>query len=253
MKILTTLHVALLAAAPLFAQSGATTTAPAAQPLAVSPAMKPVAWKADPTMTEYAKQAGTLAIEQWVGEFLGKQFAAKRYAIFPVGSDLDDGYFTLQIRNIFSSAALGSDYSLYTREDPEWASIVEKEMRMGFDREGMMDEETIARWGRENGVQGAIRGRISGVFLGQGSGTGGLRMADDAQILQVRVLLQAFEIETGRLLWGAERFAAVQLPDESLIIPGTKRQWILYGAGAIGLLLVLFILHRMFLASSRPR
>jgi len=254
MKKILCLFLFVTTAVALVAQAAQpATVVPAAQPVAVTPAMKPVAWKADPTMTEYAKQAGTLAIEQWVSEFLGKEFAAKRYAIFPVGSDLDDGYFTLQIRNIFSSAALGSEYSLYTREDPEWAFIVEKEMRMGFDREGMMDEETIARWGRENGVQGAIRGRISGVFLGQGSGTGGLRMADDAQILQVRVLLQAFEIETGRLLWGAERFAAVQLPDESLIIPGTKRQWILYGAGAIGLLLILFIVHRMFLASSRPR
>ncbi len=252
MKTLFILLAALAGAVSLAAQS-ATTPAPAAPPVAVTPALKPVDWKADPTMTEYAKQAGTLAIQEWVQEFLGKQFDAKRYAIFPVGSDLDDGYFTLQIRNLFASGALGSDYSLYTREDPAWDAIVEKEMRMGFDREGMMDEETIARWGRENGVQGAIRGRISGVFLGQGPGTGGIRMADDARILQVRVLLQVFEIETGRLLWGAERVAAVQLPDESLIIPGTKRQWILYGgAGLLGLIVIIFIL-RALKSANRPR
>ena len=253
MKKLTLLLLSLLTAGALQAQTA--TPAPAAQPatVAVTPALKPVNWKADPTMTEYAKQAGNLALQEWVADFMTKQFPAKRYAIFPLGSDLDDGYFTLQLRNEFSNRALGSDYSLYTREDPEWQRIVEKEMRMGFDREGMMDEETIARWGRENGVQGAVRGRISGVYLGQGAGSGGIRLADDAQILQVRVLMQVFEIETGRLLWGAEKVAAVQLPDESLIVPGTKRQWILYGGAALGVLLLLGILHRILSAANRPR
>lgn len=227
--------------------------APAVVAPAITPAMKPVNWKADPIMTEFAKQAGNIAVEQWVTEFLGKQFPAKRYAVFPVGSDLDDGYFTLQVRNEFASRALGSEYSLYTREDPEWQAIVEKEMKMGFDREGMMQEDTIQKWGRENGVQGAIRGRITGVFIGAAAGGSGVRMADDAQVLQVRVVLQAFEVETGRLLWGAEKIGAVMLPDESLVVPGTKRQWILYGAGAFAGLILLMMIMRGLKSSNRPR
>jgi hypothetical protein len=254
MKKLFALLLLSASSAALLAQ---TTTGPAkaATPAApaVTPAFKPVDWKSDPEMTEYAKQAGTLAVQEWVSDFLAKQFPAKRFAVFPLGSDLDDGYFTLQVRNEFASRALGTDYSLYTRQDPEWEAIVQKEMTMGYEREGMMQEDTIARWGRENGVQGAIRGRISGVYLGQGPGSGGIRMADDAKVLQVRVLLQAFEIETGRLLWGAEKTAAVALPDDSLVVPGTKRQWILYGAAGLGGLILLMILHRMFSAANRPR
>jgi hypothetical protein len=231
--------------------AGKAAPVPVAPP--ITPAMKPVDWKADPVMTEYAKQAGNLAIEQWIAEFLAKQFPAKRFAVFPVGSDLDDGYFTLQVRNQFASRALGTEYSLYTRDDPEWQSIVEKEMKMGFEREGMMQEETVQKWGRENGVQGAIRGRITGVFLGAAPSTGGVRMADDAQVLQVRVALQAFEMETGRLLWGGEKIGAVQLPDESLVVPGTKRQWILYGAAGFGGLVLLMLIMRGLKSSNRPR
>jgi hypothetical protein len=231
--------------------AGQPAPAPVAPP--ITPAMKPVDWKSDPAMTEYAKQAGNLAIEQWVSEFLSKQLPAKRYAVFPVGSDLDDGYFTLQVRNQFASRALGTDYSLYTREDPEWQAIVEKEMKMGYEREGMMQEETVQKWGRENGVQGAVRGRITGVYLGSAPSKGGVRMADDAKVLQVRVALQAFEVETGRLLWGGEKVGMVQLPDESLVVPGTKRQWILYGAAALGGLVLLVIVLRVLKSANRPR
>lgn len=235
------------------ATAPATTAAKPAPAPAITPAMKPVNWKADPVMTEFAKQAGNIAVEEWVTEFLGRQFPAKRYAVFPVGSDLDDGYFTLQVRNQFASRALGTDYSLYTREDPEWQAIVEKEMKMGFDREGMMQEDTIQKWGRENGVQGAIRGRITGVFIGAAANGSGVRMADDAQVLQVRIVLQAFEVETGRLLWGAEKIGVVQLPDDSLVVPGTKRQWILYGAAGFAGLILLMMILRALKSSNRPR
>jgi hypothetical protein len=78
-------------------------------------------------------------------------------------------------------------------------------------------------------------------------------MADDAKVLQVRIVLQAFEVETGRLLWGSEKIAAVQLPDEGLVVPGTKRQWVLYGAAGLGGLIVLLLIFRALGAANRPR
>lgn len=243
----------LLVAVNLPAQQAAPKAAAPAQPAApaVTPALKPVDWKADPTMTEYAKQAGSIAIGEWMSEFAAKQLPVKRFAVFRLGADLDDGYFTLQARNEFTSRTAGTEYTLYTREKGELA-ILDSEAVLADNFRGTMDEATVEEF-ETKGVQGYILGRVSGVFLGQGTGSGGVRMADDAQILQVRILLQAFEVKTGRLLWGAEKIAAVALPDESLVVPGTKRQWILYGGGALLGLILLMMLHRMLLGANRPR
>jgi len=248
------------------ASTGLQAQTPAAQPAAptvkpaaiaapvvpVSPQLKPVDYKADPTLTEYAKQAGSSAIAQWMGEFLSKTVPPKRYAVLPLGSDLDDGYFTLQARNEFSSRALGTDYSLFTRDDTEWKSLL-AEVRLGDQEGDTMDAATIQKFGKIQGVQGVIRGRIAGVYLGSAPANGSIRMADDAKTLQVRIVLQAFEVETGRLLWGTEKIASVQLPDDSLVVPGSKRQWILYGAAGIAGVIILLLVLRILGAANRPR
>ena len=252
MKILHLSVILLLGAETVWAQAPAK-AAPAAPAPALMPAMKPVDWKADPMMTEYAKQAGSRALADWMADFLARKISAKSFALLPLGSDLDDGYFTLQARNEFASRASGTDYSLYTRDDAEWKSLLQ-EIRVGDQEGDTMDPATIQKFGRIQGVQGIIRGRISGVYTGMaGPGTGGVRMADDAKVLQVRIIMQAFEVETGRLLWGSEKIAAVSLPDDSLVVPGTKRQWILYGAGGIGAILILFVLARMLKSANSPR
>jgi hypothetical protein len=254
MKNLRLSLVFLLGAMTGWAQAPAPAKAAAAAPApAINPALKPVDWKADPAMTEYAKQAGSTAIASWMTEFLAKQFPAKRFALLPLGSDLDDGYFTLQARNEFANHASGTDYTLYTRDDGEWQSLLQ-EIRVGDQQGDTMDTATIQKFGRIQGVQGLIRGRISGVYTGMATGGAGtVHMADDAKVLQVRIIMQAFEVETGRLLWGAEKMATVSLPDESLVVPGTKRQWVLYGAAALGGLLMIFILLRIIKAANGPR
>ena len=252
MKTLRLSLLSLLGAASVWAQAPAK-PAPAAPLPAVTPALKPIDWKADPTMTEYAKQAGTVAVANWMAEFLAKQFPAKRFALLPLGSDLDDGYFTLQARNEFASRANGTDYTLYTRDDSEWKALL-KEIRVGDQEGDTMDTATIQKFGRIQGVQGIIRGRISGVYVGLANAdSGAVHLADDAKVLQVRIILQAFEVETGRLLWGSEKMATVALPDDSLVVPGTKRQWLLYGAAGIAGILVLFILLRALKAANGPR
>ncbi|HKB58085.1 MAG TPA: hypothetical protein VKC51_10890 [Lacunisphaera sp.] len=253
MKTLRFSFLFLLGAVTVWAQAPAK-AAPVAPAPALTPAMKPVDWKADPVMTEYAKQAGSRALADWMADFLSKKFSAKSFALLPLGSDLDDGYFTLQARNEFAGRASGTEFSLFTRDDDEWKSLL-KEIRIGDQEGDTMATATIQKFGRIQGVQGIIRGRISGVYTGMANtgSVGGVHMADDAKVLQVRVILQAFEVETGRLLWGGEKIAAVSLPDESLVVPGTKRQWILYGAAAIGAILVLFIILRMLKSANGPR
>ncbi|MDI1337979.1 MAG: hypothetical protein PSU94_17495 [Lacunisphaera sp.] len=257
MKIFRLLLISLAGAGVLAAQTAtpASATAPAVVVPSVdaSPAFKPIDWKADPTMTEYARQAGSRAIAEWVGDFVTKTFPSKRYAVFPLGADLDDHYFTTQVKTEFANRALGTEYSLYTREDPEWDKIVENEIKLGDQVGDTMQKGTIQEWGRQNGVQGGIRGRITGVYVGAAPSKNAVRMADDAKMLQVRISLQAYEIETGRLLWGAEKVAAVMLPDDSLVVPGTKRQWILYGVAGFAGLVVLLLIFRALGAANRPR
>ena len=257
MKLLCLFLLSLAGAGVLFAQTAAPAKAPApvvvAPAVPASPVFKPIDWKADPTMTEYAKQAGSRAVAEWVTDFISKNVPAKRFAVFPLGSDLDDGYFTMQVKTEFANRALGTDYSLYAREDPEWDKIVADEMKLGDQSGDTMQKGTIQEWGRQNGVQGRIRGRITGVYLGTAPSKNAVRMADDAKMLQVRISLQAYELETGRLLWAAEKVAAVALPDDSLVVPGTKRQWITYAAAALGGIVVLFILFRALGAANRPR
>lgn len=254
MKILRLLPLLLLSTAAMVGQAPTPKPAAAPAPAApvVTPALTPVDWKSDPAMTEFAKQAGSSAIAQWMAEFLAKSLPAKRYALLPLGADLDDGYFTLQARNEFANRALGTDYTLFTRDDAEWKSLL-AEVRKGDQEGDTMDAATIQKFGRVQGVQGIIRGRVSGVYLGPSSSPGGVHMADDAKTLQVRIVMQAFEIETGRLLWGAEKIAAVQLPDESLVVPGTKRQWILYGAAGFAGLVILIVIFRALGTANRPR
>lgn len=257
MKIFRFFLLSLAGAGVLSAQTAAPAK-PAAPAVVVpsvdaSPAFKAIDWKADPTMTEYARQAGSRAIADWVADFMTKSFPAKRYAVFPLGADLDDQYFTTQLKTEFANRALGTDYSVYTREDPEWDKIVEAEMKMGDQTGDIMQKGTIQEWGRQNGVQGRIRGRITGVYVGAAPSKSSIRMADDAKMLQVRISMQAYEIETGRLLWGAEKVTAVLLPDDSLVVPGTKRQWILYGVAGIAGIIVLLLIFRMVGAANRPR
>lgn len=237
------------------AAAGATPSAApvVAQPSAI-PGLKPIDYKADPQITEYAKQAGSIAIAEWISEFFGKPVDAKRFAVLPLANDLDDGYFTLQARNEFANRALGTEFSLYTRDDPEWAALL-SEIRRGDQEGDTMDQATIQKFGRVQGVQGIIRGRVTGVFLGDlpSSNAVGLRLADDAKVLQVRIALQAFEVETGRQLWGTEKVAAVGIPGETLEVNVTRAELVGYAGGALLLIVVLFLILRAMKSAGRPR
>lgn len=241
-----------VAVPPLAAQGTPAAPTPAAQPVVVAPALKPVNYRADPELLEYAKQAGNLAITEWIQEFLGRPHEAKRFAVLPLGNDVDDGYFTLQTRNEFANQAAGSEFSLYTRDDGEWQALM-REIRMGDQEGDTMDADTIQQFGRIQGIQGIIRGRISGVFVGQTPSTGGVRFTDDDRIVQVRVLLQAFEVETGRLLWGREKTAAVLLAHDGVPMRLSRVELIAYVGGGIVLLLLVGLVLRGLKAGSRPR
>ena len=227
---------------------------PAAVPAPViSGRLTPIPFPTDTVDAEHARRAGSDAIEQWIHEFVSRGGAPKRFAVFPLDGDIDDDYFTQQVRNAFANRAQGTDYALYTRDDAMWESLI-AEIRLG-DRYGdTMAPATIQRFGRVQGIQGVIVGRVSGVYTSAGDVGGNvIQLLGEKRAIQVRISLQAYEVETGKLLWGAERIGTSLLPEDGIVLPGTRRQWLAYGAlGVLGLVLFGVILIRLKIRS-RPR
>ncbi len=257
MKATAFLLLALLTGATLTAQTAGTgkvVAVPAAPTDTALPEIKRIDFKSDPHAMEFAKQAGSQAIRAWIAEFLGKQLAPKNYAVLPIRGDIDGGYFSETLSSEFANAALGTEYSLYTSaNDPILETLNNELMVATEDREDIFDQSTIQKYNRVN-VQGLIIGRVTGIHLVQLPTKGGIQIEGEGRGVQVRILLRAYENSTGRILWGGERIFSVAMPTEQFVV---KRSWLIngaiYGAGAIALLLLLFILHRMLLSSNRPR
>jgi hypothetical protein len=257
MKAIAILFTALLLGTSLAAQNAATgkvVAMPAAPTDTALPEIKRIDFKSDPHAMEFAKQAGSQAIRVWIRDFLGKELGPKNYAVLPIRGDIDGGYFSETLSSEFANAALGTEYSLYTSaNDPILDTLNAELMTATEDREDIFDQSTIQKYNRVN-VQGLIIGRVTGVHLVQMPTKGGIQIEGEGRGIQVRILLRAYENSTGRILWGGERVYAVTMPTEQFVV---KRSWlingVIYGAGAIVLLLLLFIVHRMLLSSNRPR
>ncbi len=228
-----------------------------ADPVVLSGTVTPIPFPTDTVDAEYARRAGVAAVQQWVRDFLQRQpEKARSFAVLPLGRDIDGGYFTDQVRNAFAEQAAGTDYALYTRDDATWNALL-SEIRRGDQFGDTMDPSTIQQFGRVQGVEGIIVGKVAGIYSGtanKGVGGGIVKIEGDGKVIQLRISLQAYEVETGRLLWGAERVGSAIMPMEELVI---KRDWIIKGVlwGAVGLfaIFVLWILLGRLKSASRPR
>lgn len=136
----------------------------------------------------------------------------------------------------------------------EWTSLL-AEIRRGDRYADTMDPATVQKFGRIQGVQGVIVGRVTGVFLATLRSDAAVRFKEqERKQIQVRVTFQAYEVETGKQLWGGERTGSVWLPyDDSIVVPGSRMDWIKWGGiGLLGLI-VLVVIVRFIASASRPR
>ena len=196
--------------------------------------------------SEAVRDAGGRAVKALLTEFVGQRdIAPKRFAVLPLLVDIDGGYFTDQVRDQFATLGKPANFELYTRMDEEWDKILE-EVAMGQRVGDTMDAPTIQKFGRIQGVQGIITGKLVSV-------------TKDGDDTKVRVSLRAFEVETGRQLWGKETAeivhanpTAMQQITRLTESPHAK----VYGWIALGAIVGLFILFRIvkaFGAAARPR
>ncbi len=117
------------------------------------------------------------------------------------------------------------------QDDATFNAILD-EIRMGDQFGDTMDPTTIQKFGAMQGVEGIIMGRIAGVYRGVAdSGTGVVKIEGGREVIQVRVSMQAYAVETGQLLWGAERMAMAEMLASQIVI---KRDWIKQGARWLG-------------------
>lgn len=257
MKSYSYLLLALVTASAGFAQTPAITADAPAATIAntFSGTVTPIPFPTDTTDAEYARRAGVGAIQAWVKEFMTRGVGPKRFAVLPLDRDIDGGYFTEQVRNGFAEAAIGTDYALFTRQDDATYNAILDEIRMGDQFGDTMDPSTIQKFGAMKGVEGIIVGRVAGVYRGVAdTGTGVVKIEGGREVIQVRVSMQAYAVETGQLLWGAERMAMAEMPADQLVI---KRDWIKQGAlwlgGGLFAVFALWVLLGRLKSSNRPR
>jgi hypothetical protein len=197
---------------------------------------------------EKVKDLANEAIGQLVDEFAvqASTFQSKRFAILPLKRDLDDGYLTLQLQNRFTTAGAKAGIELYTRDNTTLNSLL-SEIQWGQDFGDTMDTATIQKFGRITGVQAIVFSRFD------------VTPGKDGAII-VRVNMQAYEVETGRTLWGAEKKAeqAGKITPKTAIeeakdaVNSSRAYWKPAAIGFAALILVLWLLAKVRRAS-RPR
>lgn len=228
-----------------------------AQSTTMSGRVTAIEYPTDTADVEAVRRAGTEAVDALVGDFIHQQPGSGRFAVMPLLRDIDSGYFTLQLRSELTNQGRASGIQVITRDEGIEKQFI-AEIRRGDQIGDTMDPATIQKFGRMQGVSGIIVGRITGIFEKKdATDDAAVRLSDYRRSIQVRISIQAFEVETGRQLWGGERIGTVTLADEGIVLPGSRREWLIYGGGGlIALLLVLFFLRTVFKqlkSANRPR
>ena len=193
---------------------------------------------------EKVKDAGNAALEDLLGAMLAKSDLPKKFAILPLERDVDGDYFTMQMRNYFTNLGRQNGYELFTRSDGQWNQILE-EIKWGDQRGDTMDASTVQKFGRIQGVQGLIMGRISSISKNEKGEP------------VVRVTMQAFEVETGKQIWGNETKGLADKTKAStdptaLILAKIPGGWLTVG-GILIFLILLSVILKSFARAARPR
>jgi len=192
---------------------------------------------------EKVKDAGNAAMEELLSSMLARTDLPKKFAVLPLERDVDNDYFTMQLRNYFTNLGRQNGYEIYTRSDDQWNQIL-SEIKWGDQYGDTMDPATVKKFGRIQGVDGLLVGRISSIS----------KNADGQPV--VRVTIQAFEVETGKQVWGNEVKGLADKSKESVgdasVISKVPGGWLTIGAAVVGFILLLAIL-RAVARASRPR
>lgn len=185
---------------------------------------------------EKVKDAGNMAIEELVPEALAVAGLPRKLAILPLQQDVDGGYFTTQLGNTFVQTGGRSGFEIYTRDNSQWDALLQ-EIQWGDQFGDTMDTATIQKFGRIQGVQALVVGKVNSITPGE----------DGNPV--VRLGIQIFEVETGRQLWGGEaKGSEPAAPSFFDRIPGGR-----LALAGVGILVLLLFLLSFVVKKARPR
>jgi len=189
--------------------------------------------------SEGVKDAGNTAIEKLVPEALTAAAVPKKLAILPLKQDIDGGYFTTQLGNAFVQIGGRSGFEIYTRDNSQWDALLQ-EIQWGDQFGDTMDAATIQKFGRIQGAQALVVGKVHSISKGE----------DGKPV--VRLGIQIFEVETGRQLWGGEAKGILpEKPATPSVVAQIPGGWLTLGGAAA--LVILLLLLSTIAKKSRPR
>ncbi len=161
-----------------------------------------------------------------------------KVAVVPLRGDADD-YATSSLK----SAVTKTHYSLYTRSDDTWDTLL-AEIEWGVKREDVMAEKTVQKFGRIAGVQAILYGRMWDRETNMWSLRGRVKMS-----------VHLAEVETGQILWSSGPVQAEAYIHWSDAITRFWQYPVLLIGVIVGLIIVLIILRKILKAithASRP-
>ncbi len=166
-------------------------------------ALATVARGADASEEETLRRATDQVIEA-IGENLGSvsSDSIKHVAVIPLRGDVD-GYAT----DVLQSTVTRTKLALFTRSEATWNELL-REIEWGVHREDTMNPETVQKFGRIEGVDAILYGRIwdRGVNLWSILG-------------RVKMSVHLAEVETGQIVWSSgpvEGFAYMHWSDAAV-------------------------------------
>lgn len=197
--------------------------------------------------SDLIRDAGNEAIDTLILRLMTIPDLPKRFAVLPFKADYEEAYFTAQLRNAVARHGSAKGIKLFTRDGDALGRLLD-EIAFGQKFGDTMNPETVQKFGRIEGVQGLIFGRVVNITRQEQDALKG-----QAGLARVRVMLQAYEVETGRLLWGDEATGEIEQPLRDAT-PG--EQAAAYGpwvAGVVLGIIVLLFLGFWVLKQMRPR
>lgn len=172
---------------------------------------------------ETVQRAADEAIAQLAEQLNAAELSdIRNVAVLPLAGD-GDGYITTGLR----SAVTGTDLKLITRESETWEMLLDEFEQWSARRQDVMDPETVQEFGKIQGVDAILYGRVWDNDVNMWSIRG-----------HVKVTAHLADVETGQVAWSSgpvEGEAFIHWTD------ALTRFW-RYPLLIIGILIVLLVL-----------
>jgi hypothetical protein len=187
---------------------------------------------------EMMRRAVDKAVAQISEQLNGTEFSIKSIAVVPMRDDLEGEYVTDQLRSIVTK----SPYDAFTRDDATWNTLLD-EIKMGDDKGDVMSPETIQKFGKVEGVEAILYGKVWDKSF-----------SDTGLRAHTRIGVRLAIVETGKEIWAT----TVEADDRAKpvdIVEDNRREILIAVGALIAVILVLFILNRVRKAvshASRP-